>query len=223
MQFELAQPLYKQAYDRIKHLILTGELTPGSKVIVSKLAKEYQVSRTPLREALRQLQKEGLLIQNHLGTRVVSINLTDYEELYFCRLLLEKQVMSMVVAEISDESLEKAADILVQARNALKNENYLDILTLNTQFHEVFYHTCSNRRLVQMLENIRSLLLIYRANALKYLDYNREVTEEHGKILEAVQERDVNKAIEAVGTHVTNDMNRGRIIFTKKENSAESN
>nr|WP_285874001.1 GntR family transcriptional regulator [Halalkalibacter oceani] len=163
------------------------------------------------------------MIQNHLGTRVVSINLTDYEELYFCRLLLEKQVMSMVVAEISDESLEKAADILVQARNALKNENYLDILTLNTQFHEVFYHTCSNRRLVQMLENIRSLLLIYRANALKYLDYNREVTEEHGKILEAVQERDVNKAIEAVGTHVTNDMNRGRIIFTKKENSAESN
>lgn len=215
--FEISQPLYQQAYERVKESILTGEIKPGSKIIVTKLAKEYQVSRTPLREALRQLQKEGLLIQNNLGTRVVSIELADYEELCLCRLVLERQVMSMVVVEISNEKLKITEEIVKKSKEALKSKAPIKslILVLNSRFHETLYSTCSNSRLVQMLDQVRSFLLIYRANVLKHPEYNHEIFEEHEAIFKSVKERNTTKTIEAVEIHLNNDLERGRILLGK--------
>src|SRR5690606_19105489 len=154
-------------YDKVKELILTGELKPGSKVVVTRLAEQFKISRTPLREALRQLQNEGLLIQNNNETRVVSIDVDDFEELCICRMVLEKQIIEMTVKNITDEQIQEAEEFVLLASEEGKKGNYLEFLSLNTKFHDVLVYACSNKRLIQLLEQVRSLLLIYRANLLR--------------------------------------------------------
>ena len=88
-------PLYQQAYQEIKREILTGKIKPGTKLSENVLAEQYKVSRTPLREAIRQLQIEGLLISDGVSTTVVELSVKDFEELCYCRLVLEKEVVKL--------------------------------------------------------------------------------------------------------------------------------
>ncbi|NEU30033.1 GntR family transcriptional regulator [bacterium LRH843] len=212
MSFIVSQPLYQQVYERVRESILSGELKPGSKVVVTRLAEEYQISRTPLREALRQLQKEGLLVQDNQETRVVSIDVKDFEELCMCRLVLEKQIMSMIVDEITDEKIEEAEELVKQAGEAGKSGDYLKFLELNSKFHDVLVYTCSNKRLIQLLEQVRSLLLIYRVSVLRANQYNHEITTDHLELLEAIKDRDTERAVETIAEHVKSDLKRGKIF-----------
>ncbi|WP_085522249.1 GntR family transcriptional regulator [Tuberibacillus sp. Marseille-P3662] len=214
-ELSVSQPLYQQAYEKIKQTILTGEISPGSKVVVTKLAEAYQISRTPLREALRQLQNEGLLIQDQSGTSVVQLDRKDYEELCHCRLILERQIIQLVVNEIEEEKVAEAEEVVNKAEQLVDSGKHLDILKYNTRFHEILIHSCSNRRLIQLLEQVRSLLLIYRANILKYREHNLNINQEHREIFEAVKERDVSRAVEAIECHLKNDQNRGSGVFEK--------
>ncbi len=217
VSFQLAQPLYQQVYERVKESILTGELKPGSKIVVTRLAEEYEISRTPLREALRQLQKEGLLIQNNQETRVVSIDVKDFEELCFCRIVLEKQIMSMIVDEISDERIQEAEEAVLQASKAGQSGDYLKFLELNTKFHDILVYTCTNTRLIQLLEQTRALLLIYRASLIRAQEYNHEITEDHLELLKAIKERDKEKAVQIIEEHVRSDLRRGKIFHEELE------
>lgn len=217
--FHLAQPLYKQVYERVKESILTGELKPGEKIVVTKLAEQYKISRTPLREALRQLQKEGLLVQTNQETRVVSIDVKDFEELCLCRKVLEQQIMSMIVDEISDEKIAEAEKIILEASEAGKNGDFLKFLDLNSKFHDLLIYTCKNKRLIQLLEQVRSLLLIYRVNVVRAQEYNHEITQDHLELIEALKQRDKERAVQIIGEHVESDLRRGKIFHPEYSKS----
>lgn len=213
MGFNVSQPLYQQVYERIRKSILTGELKPGSKVVITRLAEKYGLSRTPLREALRQLQKEGLLIHDNNRTRVVSINAVDFKELYSCRLLLEKEIIKQITLKITEEEISRAEETLKQSCEAMKQGDYINFLHLNTKFHDILIYSCSNKRLVQLLDQVRSLLLIYRANlVIQSSELNHEVAEEHWTLIQAIKNRDKEKAVKAIETHLRNDMKRGKIF-----------
>ncbi|HEX6923209.1 MAG TPA: GntR family transcriptional regulator [Bacillales bacterium] len=217
-QLTMSQPLYQQAYEEIKELILTGRISPGSRITVTKLAEHYQISRTPLREALRQLQKEGLLIQDNLGSTVVELNKKDFEELYFCRTILEKEIIQLVVKDISDEKLKRAEKILTETEELLieeplEEDKELELLKLNTKFHETLTDSCSNKLLIEMLGQVRNLLLLYRAKILKYSEYNKAIIEEHRDILNAIKGGDSKKAMEVIETHLKRDLVRGIKVF----------
>lgn len=204
-----SQPLYQQAYDEIKRSILTGEMSSGSRLVVTKLAEKYQVSRTPLREALRQLQKEGLLVQDHLGLKVVRLDQKDFEELCHCRLLLEKEIAEFIIHDISDETLAKAGKVLDKAEYIVKEEYDLKkFLDHNAKFHEILIHASTNKRLIQLLETVRSLLILYRAKAIVYSGKREEINKEHRTILNAFIERDLEKARIAIEEHLKNDYKR---------------
>lgn len=210
--FLLAKPLYKQVYERLKNSILTGELKPGEKIVVTRLAEQYKISRTPLREALRQLQKEGLLVQTNQETRVVSIDVNDFEELCHCRKMIEKEIMSMIVDIIPDEKIKEAEMIVYEASEAGKNGDYLKFFDLNSKFHDILVYTCPNKRLIQLLEQVRSLLIIYRINVIRAKEYNHEITEDHLELIEAIKKRDKEKAVDIIGQHVESDLRRGKIF-----------
>jgi DNA-binding GntR family transcriptional regulator len=215
--FKQAPPLYQQVYERVRNSILTGELRPGSKVVVTKLAEEMQISRTPLREALRQLQQEGLLIQGQTCSIVVSLNQKDFEELSMCRLILEKEIIKMVVHEISDENLKEAEQFVHEAKKALSNQQQLEVLQLNAKFHQVLINACPNKQLVELLNQVRSKLLLYRANILKKEKINLETLNEHLSILEALKDRDEERAVQEIEQHSMNDQLRGNEFFNQKE------
>ena len=164
-----SEPLYRQVYAKIKKSILNGEISPGSKIVVAELANTFKISRTPLREALRQLQKEGLLVLDNTGTRVIELNREDFYELCFCRLILEKRIMTLVVNEIPDEQLEMIDSIIHKLEKAVVRNEILKVLSLNTDFHEIIINACENKRLVNLLKQVRSLLLLYKQKLIKFL------------------------------------------------------
>lgn len=203
------EPLYQQAYKELKRLIVTGKLQPGEKVIMSKLAEQYEISRTPLREALRQLQSEGLIIQDHTTMRIVEINKHDFLDLYQARIVLEKEIMKSIVSVIPEEDFPKIESILLESDKAIQGDDPYKILEVNTQFHECLMNYCPNARMIQLLNYVRSLLLIYRANINKKAKNNIEIHHEHKEIFEAIKVRDVEKSIQLIEAHMLNDQNRG--------------
>lgn len=206
---KFSQPLYQQIYDIIKSSILAGELKPGEKVNVSQLAEKYNISRTPLREALRQLQIEGLLVQDHLGLSVVKLEETDFKDLYECRLMLEPKIMGLILKTVADKELEEIEKLLLYAEEAFKSEDHLQLLELNAQFHDRLLEASPNKRAVHLLQQVRSFLLLYRANILKNNEHNREILKEHRQILDALIARDEIAVYQTVENHLLNDLERG--------------
>lgn len=176
---KFTQPLYQQIYDIIKKSILSGQLKHGEKVNVSHLAEKYNISRTPLREALRQLQIEGLLVQDQLGLSIVKLDETDFKDLYETRIMLEPQIMGLVLKAITEERLNCIEEILERAEDAFLEGNHLLLLEWNAKFHDRLLDASPNRRAVHLLKQVRSFLLLYRANILKNNEHNREILKEH--------------------------------------------
>lgn len=214
--FKQVPPLYQQVYDRVKTLILSGEIQPGSKIVVTKLAEEMQISRTPLREALRQLQKEGLLIPGNTGTTVISLDQKNFDELSICRLILEREIIKLTVENISEKELIEAEIAIKEAKKALESQKQLEVLTLNAKFHKIIIDACMNKHLINLLEQIRSKLLLYRANISKKEKINIQTIQEHIEILNALKERNVEKAVKKIEEHSINDQKRGNQFFQEK-------
>ncbi|MBD1380920.1 GntR family transcriptional regulator [Metabacillus arenae] len=212
MEINIVQPLYQQVYREFKKLILTGQILPGEKIVMSQLAEKYKISRTPLREALRQLQTEGLIVQDHTSMKVVELNKSDFLELFHCRLLLEKEVIRMIVTEITEDELAKVYEVLLESKKAIEAGDTFKILELNTQFHELLIMSCSNQQLAHLLNHVRSLLLIYRANINKKPQYYQEIYHEHMEIYKTVKSRDVEQSIKVIENHLLNDQKRGLTI-----------
>jgi DNA-binding GntR family transcriptional regulator len=209
MEIKAIEPLYQQAYTELKKLILTGQMMPGDKIVTAKLAEQYGISRTPLREALRHLQSESLITQEGANYRVVELNAQDFKHLCACRLVLEKETIPYIIDDIDAEGLRLIENILSKTKSSIGNENSLDILELNARFHESLIGYCSNKWLVQLLNQVRSLLLIYRANIIKNPKHNKEIYEEHLAIFESIRAKQVDKALRLIEQHVLNDQERG--------------
>ncbi|OHX50250.1 GntR family transcriptional regulator [Cytobacillus oceanisediminis] len=206
---KFTQPLYQQIYDIIKKSILSGQLKPGEKVNVSHLAEKYNISRTPLREALRQLQIEGLLVQDQLGLSIVKLDETDFKDLYETRIMLEPQIMGLVLKAITEEQLNSIEEILERAEDAFLEGNHLHLLEWNAKFHDRLLDASPNRRAVHLLQQVRSFLLLYRANILKNNEHNREILKEHSQILHALKARDEIAFYQSAENHLRNDLERG--------------
>ncbi|PYZ96672.1 hypothetical protein CR205_13310 [Alteribacter lacisalsi] len=209
----VSQPLYQQAYETIKKSILSGQLGPGSKLVTTRLAEQYQISRTPLREALRQLQVEGLLVLKQSHLEVVTLDKNDFAELSQCRLVLEREIISYIVEGIKDEQISEVEAVIEEAEKACEEQEALRLLELNSQFHRMLYEVCSNKRLVQLLDQVRSLLLIYRANTIINQHENKEILAEHKDLLEVIKKRDYEEALASVEKHLENDMKRGESVI----------
>jgi DNA-binding GntR family transcriptional regulator len=205
-------PLYQQVYQEIKNEIITGKMKPGSKISENLLAEQFQISRTPLREALRQLQQEGLVVSDGVSTSIMELNAKDFEDLCKCRLILEKEIIKLCIGNITDEEIHNLEQFLEQAQSELHSTNHIDymkILHYNSQFHDVIINSSGNKRLVHLLSQIRSFLLLYRANGLLKAENKLDFINEHRGILEAIRERDVDKAIQAIEEHLQGDIERG--------------
>jgi DNA-binding GntR family transcriptional regulator len=212
------QPLYQQVYEEVKKLILTGKVAPGSRIRVSKLAQEYKISRTPLREALRQLQNEGLLVQDHKGTTVITLEERDFENLCSCRLMLEKEIIKLSIRVISDERLKEAEEYINKSElSIIEMEDVNGFLEWNSKFHEVIINSIENIRLIQLLNQTRSLLLLYRAKIVHDRTHKLEIVKEHRNILEALKGRDEKKAVCGIEKHLENDRKRGQAFFKVRD------
>lgn len=199
-------PLYEQIYNNIKEAILNGELEAGTRMVDSWFAEKLGVSRSPVREAFRKLEQDGLLVNQEGTTLVYNPNVNDVIELFEVRAGLEGMAVFLATSVITDEEIEELSYSIKQVKKALMAQEVQKIIQLNTFFHESIVKVSKNKRLLDIMHNISNLTRLYRNNFFKNNYVNDQFLEEHTEILEAIKARNPALASEKMRQHILHDL-----------------
>lgn len=202
-------PISTNLYLQLQRDILTGKLKNGQKLTEQVICEEYNVSRTPVREALRQLESEGL-VENILnrGCFVVGLSLQDFEDLFELRKIYEIQAVKWAIERITEEEMD-ALDETFEFMEFYTLRNDIDkMLTINEGFHQIIYEASHNRMLQQFCSSYQTYMKYLRKDEEYPDDYLTTVLEEHRQIFQAFIEKDVEAGAEAMERHISNSKGR---------------
>lgn len=195
--------LREKIYHRLKNAILDGVYKPGESLIEMKLAKELGVSRTPVREAIRQLELEGLVssIPNK-GVIVEGVTPQDVEDIYTIRKMIEGLAARWAAEKISDTQLTDLKDILDLIEFYTEKGEIDKVSELDSRFHDVIFKASNSRPLESVLSNFHHFIQRARLASVKTSGRAFYSLEEHRKIYEALRVRDPDAAEKAMLHHV---------------------
>jgi DNA-binding GntR family transcriptional regulator len=217
-KIEKAPTYYNQAYNSIKEMIFNGIFKPGDRIYESKLASEFQISRSPVREAIRSLEKDGLLlIDNKSKITVYQPTIKDIEDIYECRQALESMAARITTRRASDDELEKIENILLEAKENIENfDGKLKkaIISVNTKFHNSILQFSQNNRLQKQSDDLKLLTNFYRSIDVYENSRNMDIFNYHIKIFHFIKQRDEEKAAQTMKDHIANDLNHLKDILT---------
>ncbi len=215
-----SEPFHIQAYTQIKNEILNCRLKGGEKVTEMLLAHKLNISRSPIREAMRMLERDKLLIATPNGMVVNPLPLHELKEIYECRIMLESFAARLTAERISEDNMDELERCIEQAEEAGKNGDTDSIFQANTHFHERIIALCGNSHLLDLNELNRGLTILSRSKELRELQgYKRseDFTSEHRAILAAFRQHDAELAESTMRKHIANDL----LFYTSKAISAE--
>ncbi len=186
---ERRESIREQVHERLKAMVLSGEIGPGERLTEEHLAQRLGVSRTPIREALHKLASEGLIqALPTRGFKVSEESREEMEEVFELRAVLEGYAMGLVVRKIDQETLHQLEDYIQRAEEAYDRKDTNQVFHWNTRFHDTLNALVSHRpRLHQLIADLRKYVLRYRKNTLSYLSGARRSIEGHKKIMMALR------------------------------------
>lgn len=218
-KIEKAPSYYDQAYNSIKAMIFNGILKPGDRIYESKLASEFQISRSPVREAIRSLEKDGLLvIGDKSKITIYKPTKEDIENIYECRQALESQAAKLTTLKASNKELDKIEKILLEIKkNIDKFDDTLtkNIIELNTKFHDLILDFSQNNHLKKLSKDLSSLTYFYRSIDVYEPERNIDIFNHHLEIFNYIKQRDEEKAYKAMYNHIDNDLKHLKNILSK--------
>lgn len=197
--------LGQRVFHRIREDILSGKYKKNEELKEKTLGEELGVSRTPVREALRQLELEGLVtIIPNKGAYVVGLSVMDIQDIYEMRSVLEGLCAKRAAVKATQEQLEELEEILYLTDFHVKKGHVEQIVELDTRFHEVLYEACASKILEHAMRDYHHYLQSVRKVTLASEKRSVESNNEHKQILDALKERDANKAEEYANRHILN-------------------
>jgi DNA-binding GntR family transcriptional regulator len=211
------------AYAEVRSRILTGALEPGSVISQARLADELGVSTTPLREAIRRLAAEGMiLLEAHRDARVTAVSAHEAKHLYEVRESVDPLAAGLAAERRTDEDLAHMARAL-NALTPLRDAATLDSLMAHREFHRSIYRASDNPILIDMLEKLWDKADRYRLIGLRTTsdsaDDNARVSAEHKELLDAVEAQDAPRAQLAMRNHITHSLGRRAITALEGPNT----
>lgn len=211
-------PLRDVVFNTLRQAILKGELKPGERLMEIQLAERLGVSRTPIREAIRKLELEGLVLMiPRKGAEVANISETSLREVLEVRRSLEELAIELACNRISGETileLERAEEAFAEA---IQKGDPMDIAESDERYHDVIYQATENSRLVQILNNLREQMYRYRVEYLKNDSVYPRLIEEHKEIFEGLKRGDKQMVVEIVSHHVENQELMVKNIIQEQE------
>lgn len=188
-------------FDQVRHEILTGEILPGAWLRQDELAQRFEISSTPVREALRRLEAEGLVEHTpYQGVRVIAYTLKDIQDYFNLRSLLEGHAVQLLIAKENDEDLEKLQDMLQRAREAYERGDIIPLTELNWAFHEEIVQLCDSRLLQDVVEKVWRA---FQYDTLLMIPDRAECTlDEHQAVVDAIQRGDEATAVKEMRSHI---------------------
>ena len=198
-------PLRDVVFNTLRQAIITGEFAPGERLMEISLANRLGVSRTPVREAIRKLELEGLVIMiPRKGAQVAKITEKNLRDVIEIRTVLE-EFAAVLACELIDQTgirdLRQAHEDFIRS---VENGDILDIVDKDETFHDTIFRATNNDRLISIINNLREQFYRYRMEYVKDIRQRSSLVEEHRELLDAITNRDSVKAKELMRTHLLN-------------------
>lgn len=197
------RPLREIVYEELRDEILVGNILPGTRLMEVELAEEMEVSRTPIREAIRKLEKEGLItIEPRRGAYVSEVSVKDMLDILEVRSNLEGLAAYLAAYRMTRQEQEALVEISNQFDEAVKAGEMRAMISTDTKFHHLIVESSRNQYLIHMVEQLQELVLRFRY--LYYKDFKRaeEMPPEHYGIIEAIRQSRPEKARESAFSHI---------------------
>lgn len=198
-------PLREVVFNTLRDAILRGELEPGERLMEIQLAEKLGVSRTPVREAIRKLELEGLaMMLPRRGAIVAAITISDLKDVLEVRRVLEGLTIELACKRMTEDELNKLKESGEEFAKAIKEEDLTEIAKRDVAFHDIIYNSSRNQRLIQILNNLREQMYRYRLEYIKDANKRGTLVEEHKSIIESIEAKDATMAKKAIKKHIAN-------------------
>ena len=197
------RPLRVIVYEELKMRILKGEIAPGQRLMEVETSEELGVSRTPVREAIKKLEKEGLVVvEPRRGTYAAQISDNDLIEILEVRESLEALAAQYAAKRMKATQKEKLKSIAEKYNKAVKDGKLTMMIKYDTEFHRILAEGSNNKTLINLIDQLRELLLRFR-----YLYYDNTARAEknpaeHQRIIDAIMDGDEKAAHDATLAHI---------------------
>ena len=194
-----------RVYHKIRDNILSGVYKENEELKEVSIGEELGVSRTPVREAFRQLELEGLMqIIPNKGAYVTGITIKDVEDIYMMRSKLEGLAARWATTNITKEQMEEMEENIYLSEFHASKGHMEQIAVLDNRFHEIIYEACNSKMLEHQLRDFHEYVLRVRKRTLSQFKRSSESTKEHREIMEAIKAGDADRAEEAANRHIVN-------------------
>lgn len=198
-------PLRDVVFNTLRQAIITGEFAPGERLMEIALAEKLGVSRTPVREAIRKLELEGLVVMiPRKGAEVAQITEKDLRDSLEVRCNLEELSVKLACERITKEGEEKLKLALADFRKAIEEQDFQKIVDSDIAFHDVIFEVTQNHRLMQIASSLREQVYRYRVQYIKDEKLHPVLEEEHRMIVDYILKKDVQQAVSVMKKHIIN-------------------
>ena len=214
-------PLRDVVFHTLRQAILTGELKPGERLMEIHLANRLGVSRTPIREAIRKLELEGLVIMiPRRGAEVAQITEKSLKDVLEVRRALDALCAELACDRISEEEVLRLKEACTAFENATKTRDAKIIAKADVALHDIIVQATNNNRLITLVNNLSEQMYRYRCEYIKDETQHQRLVEEHRTIYESIVRKDKEAASNAARIHIDNQ-ERSIMNQLRKERSAE--
>ena len=194
-QMERHQTLREKILETIRDAILKGNLKPGEKVAEPELAERFGISRTPIREAFRQLESEGYLtVIPRKGAVVAALSERDVQEFYAIKSILEGYAASLAARNLTDKEIERLATVNRKLRSLAEEGDVRSFYRVHNEFHEIFLKAADNNKLNEMIHQLGMKFNRLRMASLSVKGRMVISVDEHEKLLDAFRRKDADLA-----------------------------
>ena len=216
-EFSNSFSLTDEIADIVRERILKGEYEIGEKIKENQIASELRVSRTPIREAFKLVENEGLIdyIPNR-GCFAKGFTKQDVEDIYAVREALEEMAVRWAVARISENEIDEMEEQCDLMEFYTRKKDKKKVMEMNTSFHEVIYASAESRFLAQVLRSYKDYIDKTRKSVFYEQSYLEAILQEHRAILEGIRERNEEKAVAAMARHLERSQARAEAVWNIK-------
>lgn len=211
-------PLRDVVFNTLRQAILRGELKPGERLMEIQLANKLGVSRTPIREALRKLELEGLVnMVPRKGAAVADITEKSLRDVLEVRKALEELSVQLACEKITEEEIEELKRVAERFKDTLDDQDVTKIAEADVAFHDVIYTATDNQKLILLLNNLREQMYRYRVEYLKKEEAYPQLIAEHEELIDNISKRNKEEATRIMCEHIDNQVATViNVIHTKK-------
>lgn len=208
MIIEKSKSMREKVYDTLKELIIDGIIAPGERIIETEYSQKFQISRTPIREALRMLELEGLVeSQTKGGVIVTKITEEEISEVYKIRIALEGIILEEVINKATSTDIKHLEKVLNDTKKAFEAEDINEIFALFSKFNATLYDIAKLPKVTSMISNINLYLKRFRKLSIENPERKDDAFEDHIKILDSIKQKDLENAIILNRNHLEKSMN----------------